>query len=190
MGLWLNFGPTRKIFLRKFVNLSFVSIFFGHQCWLYKPTAKMLVTFVLGNKNCKRAWMFPLKTLPTTVCIDISFEIFDVPWQSIIFYSSPSFWRFLIHLQIHTSLFVCYIICKIQISALVTCISCCHDVAWFFKFFFYSFSISGCWDRVQGSPWRINNRSTLQNYNRRHKVRLPPYSFLIKCPFHRKNKSV
>ena len=59
-----------------------------------------------------------------------------------------------------------------------------------FKIFFYFFSISGCWDRVQGSPWRINNRTTLQNYNGRHKVRLPPYSFLIKCPFHRKNKSV
>ena len=41
-------------------------------------------------------------------------------------------------------------------------------------FFFYFFRISHCWDRVQGSPWRINYRSTPQNYNGRHKVRLPP----------------
>ena len=41
-------------------------------------------------------------------------------------------------------------------------------------FFFYFFRISRCWDRVQGSPWRINYRSTPQNYNGRHKVRLPP----------------
>ena len=64
----------KKIFLRKCVTLNFVSIFFLHQCWLYKkPTAKMLVTFTLEKKNCKRAWKYPLETLPTTVCIDFSF---------------------------------------------------------------------------------------------------------------------
>ena len=43
--------------------------------------------------------------------------------------------KFLTFLNTSTSLFVCYIICMIQISALATCISCCDDVVWFFKFF-------------------------------------------------------
>ena len=132
----------------------------------------MLVTFILGDKNCKRAWKFPLKTLPTTVCIEISFEIFDVLWQSTIFIPLQVF---AVLKYIYKHIQVCLlvnIICLIQISALTTWISHCHDVAWFF--FFYFFSISGCWDRVQGSSWRINCRPTLQSYKGRHKVRLPP----------------
>ena len=132
----------------------------------------MLVTFILGDKNCKRAWKFPLKTLPTTVCIEISFEIFDVLWQSTIFIPIQVF---AVLKYIYKYIQVCLlvnIICLIQISALTTWISHCHDVAWFF--FFYFFSISGCWDRVQRSSWRINCRPNLQSYKGRHKVRLPP----------------
>ena len=139
LELWRAFGPTLKISLGKCVTLNFVFIFFVHQCWLYKkPTEKMLVTFILGNKNCKRAWRFPIKTLPTTVCIDFSYN------KAQLFIPLQVFCSFEIHLQIHTI------------------------------FFFYFFRISRCWDRVQGSPWRINYRSTLQNYNGRHKVSLPP----------------
>ena len=74
-GLWLTFGPTRKIFLWKYVTLNFVFIyFFLQQSWPYKkPTAKMLVTFILENKNCKRAWKFLLKTLLTMVCFWLHF---------------------------------------------------------------------------------------------------------------------
>ena len=83
-------------------------LFLLHQCWLYKkPTAKVLVTFVLGNKNCKRAWRFPLETLPTTVCIDFSFlNLRCTTTNNNFFYSSPIFFSFEIHPQIHTSLLV------------------------------------------------------------------------------------
>ena len=134
----------------------------------------MPVTFILGNKSCKRAWKFLLKTLPTTVCTDISFEIFDVLWQSTIFNSSTSFCSFENFYKYIQFCLLVYIICLIQISPLTTWISCRDNVAWLFNFFFYFFNTSGYWDRVQGSPWRINYRSTLQNYDGRHKVRLPP----------------
>ena len=129
----------------------------------------MLVTFTLEKKNCKRAWKYPLETLPTTVCIDFSFEISDALGQSTI--CSPRFCSFEIHRQIHTSLFVGLhnlFDSNIRIGCLDFILSCCS------LFFFTFFSISGCWDLVQGSPWSIDYRSTQQNYNGHHKVRLPP----------------
>ena len=101
----------------------------------------MLVTFILGDKNCKRAWKSPLKTLPTTVCIEISFEIFDVLWQSTIFIPLQVFAVLkYIYKYIQVCLLV-YIICLIQISALTTWIWHCHDVAWFFVFFTFLVSV-------------------------------------------------
>ena len=89
------------------------------------------------------------------------------------FYSYPSFCSFEIHLQIHTSLFVGLhnlFDSDIRIDHLDLTLSWCSLIFCFF----YFFSISGCWDRVQGSSWRINCRPTLQSYKGRHKVRLPP----------------
>ena len=61
---------TKKYFFEYVLLLISTLFFFLRQCWLYKkPTAKMLVTFIFGNKNCKRAWKFPQKALITTVCI-------------------------------------------------------------------------------------------------------------------------
>ena len=97
----------------------------------------MPVTFILGNKSCKRAWKFLLKTLPTTVCTEISFEIFDVLWQSTIFNSSTSFCSFENFYKYIQFCLLVYIICLIQISPLTTWISCRDDVAWFFNFFFF-----------------------------------------------------
>ena len=100
LELWRAFGPTLKISLGKCFTLNFVFIFFVHQCWLYKkPTEKMLVTFILGNKNYKRAWRFPIKTLPTTVCIDFSYN------KAQLFIPLQVFCSFEIHLQIHTIFF-------------------------------------------------------------------------------------
>ena len=81
------------------------------------------------------------------------------------------FCSFEIHLQTHTSLFLG--LHNLFGSDMFIC-NLDFVFSWCSLIFFYFFSISGCWDRVQGSPWRINYRSTLQNYNGRRKVRLPP----------------
>ena len=157
-------------------------LFLLHQCWLYKkPTAKVLVTFVLGNKNCKRAWRFPLETLPTTVCVDFSFLNLRCATANNNFFILLQFFSVLkyIYKYIQVCLLV-YIVCLIQTSAFATWISCCHVVTWFF--FFSFFSISGCGNHVQGSPWSIDYRSTLQNYNGYHEVRLPPKASKANAP--------
>ena len=97
----------------------------------------MLVTFTLEKKNCKRAWKYPLETLPTTVCIDFSFEISDALGQSTI--CSPRFCSFEIHRQIHTSLFVGLhnlFDSNIRIGCLDFILSCCS------LFFFLLFLVS------------------------------------------------
>ena len=126
----------------------------------------MLVTFILENKNFKRAWKFLLKTLLTMVCYWLQFLN---PWCArtkhifLFLYKSLQFF-------LQVGLLV-YIICLIQIFALAVWISYSHVVA---SCFFYFSSISSCWDPVQGSPWSISYRSTLQNHNGHHKVSLPP----------------